>query len=119
LTNCGQFAVTVVGVLVGAGFSLLTSWWVADSYFKKQRAIDKAKEEEDVHLAYGRLMYSFFAAAGKRPKSTSIRQAMSEFEAKLKIYNRDFDAAAIQKSGIEHALQMIKDQPDDFEDIPK
>ncbi len=115
----GQIALAAGGVLIGALLSLLGSWLVARGYFNRQREIDKAKEEEDVHLAYNRLMYAFFAAAGKRPKGTSIRNAMSEFEAKLKVYNRHFDASRIQKSAIEQAVQIIKDHPDDFEDIPK
>jgi len=110
---------TVISVLVGGVLSLATSWLVAERYFERQRRIDKTKEEVDVHLSYGLLMNAFFAALGKRPKSSATRIAMSEFEAKLKVYNRTFDANQIQRDAAEQAAQMIKDRPHDFEDIPK
>jgi hypothetical protein len=110
---------TVISVLIGGVLSLLASWFVAGKYFNKQRRIDKAREEVDVHLSYGLLMNSFFAALGKRPKGSATRIAMSEFEAKLKVYDRVFDASQIQREAVEQADKMIHDHPDDFEDIPK
>jgi hypothetical protein len=115
----GQITLAAVGVLIGALLSLLGSWLIARSYFKRQRDIDTAKEELDVHLAYERLIHSFYAVVGKRPKNSATRIAMSEFGAKLKVYNRAFNAIEIQEKAIEQAAKMIQEHPEDFEDIPK
>lgn len=115
----GQITLAAVGVLIGALLSLLGSWLVARSYFKRQRDIDRAKEELQVHLSYQRLMHSYFAVAGKRPKNAATRIAMSEFDTSLAIYERAYDADKMKQAAAEQVAKMLKEHPEDFEDIPK
>jgi hypothetical protein len=114
-----QLALAAAGVLIGAALSLLASWFVAERYFNRQREVDRRKEELDVHLAYERLMHSFFALAGKRPKNSATLIAMSEFKAKLQIYNRKFEAEQMYNDASTQAANMLRDNPQDFEDIPQ
>jgi hypothetical protein len=116
---CREIALAVGSVFVGAFFSLLASWIVAERYFKRQRKIDEWKEQLELHLAYERLMHSFFALAGKRPKSSATRIAMSEFKAKLKICNPKYEAEQMYNDASTQAANMLRDNPEDFEDIPK
>ena len=109
---------TTISVLAGAAFSLLTSWLVARAYFESQRTIDKERERVDVELSYSRLVHAYFEMFGKRLKNPStIHNAMSECQAKLKIYKREYEGTKILETAADHAAQMIKDHPDDCEDI--
>ena len=113
--NWWQF---VLGSLIGAAASLLSSWLVASRYFKRQRKIDEDKEKTDVELSYARLVNSLSETFGKRLKNRRAREAMSELEGKLKVYNRAFDPIKLFEQAGESAAQLIKDHPESFEDIP-
>jgi len=104
---------TIVSVVV----SLLTSWFVAERYFNKQREIEKAREDKEVQLAFKRLVNAYFPMLRKRPKlRPEVRDAMNELEAKVKIYRPEWDAEQMQKDAIEEAMQLIAERPQDFED---
>lgn len=107
----------LVGGAISLVTSLLTSWWVAERYFQRQRDIDHDMESKEVGLAFKRLVHAYFPMLNKRPKLPSaIRLAMDELEAKLKIYRPDWDPAQMQKDAITEAMQLIEEHPQDFED---
>ena|SRR5437867_9441628 len=108
-----------IGIALGALFSLLTSWFVAHRYFKRQRKIDKEKERKEVELSHAKLMGAYFRMYGKQPKSPSpyLRDAMAEFEMKVKVYRPEFDAQQMMRQTGIDAEKFIRDNPDSFEDI--
>ena len=107
---------TIISILAGGFLSLLTSWLVAERYFKRQRIIDDERARADVELSYSRLVHAYFGFYGKRLKNPStVHHAMSELQNKLKIYNREFDAQPLILQAADQAQQTIKDNSDDFE----
>jgi predicted secreted Zn-dependent protease len=104
--------------LPGALIALAVSWFFADRYFTKQRAIDRNKEEQEVKLSYNKLVNAFFKHYGKRPKTAPVylRDAMTELEMRLKVYRPEFNAAELQKKAGEQAAKVIKENPGEFED---
>jgi hypothetical protein len=107
----------VLGAIIGGVLSLATSWLVAERYFKKQRAIDTEKEVQDVELAYGRLVRANFRRFGKKLKNENLHEAMSDLEARLKVYNREFEVGPMIVSARELAERTIAEKPGSFEDI--
>jgi hypothetical protein len=55
---------------------------------------------------------------GKRLKrSPQLRDAMTEYETKLKIYRPDWDAKEMIEAACEQAQHAIEEHPEEFEDI--
>jgi hypothetical protein len=111
-------------VLIGAAISLVTSlgtsWYVAEKYFRRQRGLDEEKEKHEVQLSFNRLVNANYAVLRKRLKgSPHLRDAMTEFETKLKIYRPDWDAKETIEAAAEQAQQTIDEHPGDFEDVEK
>ncbi len=122
----GMSTETIISTLVGAGISLLASLAIAEGYFRrqfeKQAEIDKARAEKEVELAFKRLSNAFIAELfRKKPKKRSfsleLHNEMSEASQKLKVYRPDFDVDEMFKKAAEAAAEIIRNKPDDFEDI--
>jgi hypothetical protein len=106
--------------LPGVITSLAVSWYFAERYFGRQRAIDENKEEKEVQLSYEKLVNAYIKMFGKRPKNGfDIREAMTEFELRLKVYRPAFNAKKMMENAAELAQRTINENPDGFEDIPK
>ena len=109
---------TLTGAVISLVTCRVTSWFIADRYFKRQREIEKEKENQEVQHAFSKLMHSYFQMFRKRPKASSpIHLAMAEFEARLRIYKSDYDANEMMKEAAEQAEHFIDEHKNDFEDI--
>ena len=109
-------------VLLGAGISLITSlatsWFVADKYFRRQREIDDEKEKQEVQFAFSKLVNAYFTFFRKRLKRHAhLRDAMTEYENKMKIYRPDWDPKEMIEAAAEKAQETIDEHPEEFEDI--
>lgn len=109
-------------VLLGAGISLttslFTSWYVAHKYFRRLREIDEEKEKKEVELSFSKLVNAYFPFLRKRRKrSPDLRDAMTEYENKLRIYRPDWDAKEMIEAACEQAQHTIDEHPEEFEDI--
>jgi hypothetical protein len=111
----------LLGQLPGIEVSLVTSFCVAQVYFKPQRRIDELKEKKEVELAHKRLTNAYVTSLGKRPKGASfaVHEAMSELTAKLEICRPHFDANKWLGAASQDALKFIAEHIEDLEDIPK
>src|SRR5947207_13912143 len=99
-------------VLIGAAISLVTSlgtsWYVAERYFRHQREIDEEKEKKEVQLSFSKLVNAHYAVFRKRLKrSPHLRDAMTEFETKVKIYRPEWDAKEMIEAAAEQAQNTI------------
>ena len=111
----------IIEQLPGLVISLVTSFFVAQVYFNRQRMIDKEKQEKEVRLCQKRLMHAYITTLGKRPKNGNfyVHEAMDNLTTSLAIYRPEFDANKWLKDTAEEAKKFIADHPNDFEDIPK
>jgi hypothetical protein len=107
--------------LPGLVISLVTSFCVANVYFKRQREIDKAIEKQEVMLYHKKLLHAYITALGKRPKvgTFHMHEAMEDLRAKLEIYQPEYDTHKWLEDSLEEAKKFIVDHQEDFEDIPK
>jgi hypothetical protein len=103
--------------LPGAAISLVISLLIAEKYFRRQRDIDKKKEEQDVKLHYRKAVNAYITFLGKRAKYPFyLREALSDLEITLNIYRTDFDFNQLRCEVAELAKKTIQERPDDFED---
>jgi hypothetical protein len=96
---------------------LAVSLIIAERYFRRQRRIDRNKEESDVKLHYGKVVDAFIIHLGKRPKNMSfeLHEAMAELRIRLTIYRPEFDANKLLLEAAEEAKKRIAAHPEDFE----
>ena len=98
--------------------ALLVSFSVAQVYFRRQREIDKSKEESDVTLHYRKLVNAYITYLGKYPKIPFyLREAMSDLEIRIKIYRPEWNSDKLLMEAGEAAKNFIAANPDDFENI--
>lgn len=108
----------VIGGAISLVTSLATSWYFAEMYFRKQREIDEDREKKEVQLSFNRLVNAHYAFFKKRLKrSPHLREAMMDYDTKLKIYRPDWDAKQEFEAAAEQAQHMIDHHPEEFEDI--
>ncbi len=99
----------------------MTSLYVAQTYFKRQRRIDEIKERKEVELAHKKLINAYVISGEFRPKvgSFQVREAMAEFRMKLEIYRPQFDANKWLRDATGDAVKFVADHKDEFEEISK
>ncbi len=93
----------------------LISLLITHLYLVRQQEIDHRKQEEDIQLSFGKLVNAYVKVLGKEPGiPLYAREAAAELQAKLKTYNRNFDANERMLRAGTQAKKLIEEHPEDF-----
>jgi hypothetical protein len=120
----------LLNVLLGSLISVPVSLWasrrVSEEYFKKQRAIDRAKEKAEVLLRFNKLVRAFKKWQTEMPGQSKqrafpdyVKDAMDEYKTYHDIYLPEGDvmssyrqAAIIARKEIQKELESASTDPD-------